>query len=45
MHGGKGSGAPKGNKNAIKHGYTTRETKEEFQRIRKLLKQAQEFNC
>ena len=27
MHGGRGSGAPKANKNAFKHGYTTHEQK------------------
>lgn len=28
MHGGKGSGAPKGNQNAFKHGHMTRDAKD-----------------
>ena len=37
MHGGaEGSGAPKGNKNALKHGLYTREALEERRRLRKL---------
>jgi hypothetical protein len=41
MHGGaKGSGAPKGNKNALKHGVYTRETRDERRRLRKLMADA-----
>lgn len=41
MHGGaEGSGAPKGNKNALKHGLYTREALEERRRIRKLMADA-----
>jgi glucans biosynthesis protein len=44
MHGGaKGSGAPKGNRNALKDGYTTREAKAERQEIRALIKLCREF--
>ncbi len=39
MHGGaRGSGAPNGNQNAIKHGHTTREAKKERQRISNFIK-------
>lgn len=38
MHGGtKGSGAPRGNQNAFKHGYNTREIIEQRKEIRKIL--------
>jgi uncharacterized protein YjcR len=41
MHGGaRGSGAPKGNKNALKHGLFTREALEERRRLRKLMADA-----
>ncbi len=41
MHGGaEGSGAPKGNKNALKHGLYTREVLEERRRIRNLMADA-----
>ncbi len=42
MHGGApGSGAPKGNKNAFKHGLYTREAIEERRLLRKLIKQSE----
>ena len=41
MHGGaKGSGAPKGNKNALKHGLYISESLEERRRLRKLVADA-----
>jgi glucans biosynthesis protein len=41
MHGGAaGSGAPRGNKNALKHGRSTREAIEERRRLRALLRQS-----
>ena len=41
MHGGaEGSGAPKGNKNALKHGLYTRKALEERRRLRKLMADA-----
>jgi glucans biosynthesis protein len=41
MHGGApGSGAPRGNKNAIKHGRYTREAIEERRQLRDLLRQS-----
>jgi glucans biosynthesis protein len=41
MHGGAaGSGAPHGNKNALKHGRYTREAIEERRRLRALLRQS-----
>jgi hypothetical protein len=41
MHGGAaGSGAPRGNKNAIKHGRNTRTALEERRYLRKLLQEA-----
>jgi hypothetical protein len=41
MHGGApGSGAPLGNKNALKHGRFTRERKAERRRVRELLRQS-----
>ena len=44
MHGGtKGSGAPKGNQNAIKTGDTTREAIAKRREVRILLKQCREF--
>ena len=41
MHGGApGSGAPRGNKNALKHGLYTREAIEERQQLQALLRQS-----
>jgi glucans biosynthesis protein len=41
MHGGaEGSGAPKGNKNALKHGLYTRAALEERRRLRKMMADA-----
>ena len=41
MHGGaKGSGAPRGNKNALKHGVYTREALERRAQLRDLLREA-----
>jgi hypothetical protein len=41
MHGGApGSGAPRGNKNALKHGYYTREAIEERRQLQALLRQS-----
>jgi glucans biosynthesis protein len=41
MHGGAaGSGAPRGNKNALKHGRHTREAIEERRQLRALLRQS-----
>ena len=41
MHGGaKGSGAPRGNQNALKSGLYTREALEERRRLREFLRQA-----
>jgi hypothetical protein len=44
MHGGAlGSGAPRGNKNALKHGRNTREAMEERAHIRDLVRQARKL--
>jgi uncharacterized protein YjcR len=44
MHGGAlGSGAPRGNKNALKHGRYTREAIAERQRIRELVRHARKL--
>jgi glucans biosynthesis protein len=44
MHGGaEGSGAPRGNRNALKHGNFTREAIAERKRHREFLKNAKEF--
>jgi uncharacterized protein YjcR len=41
MHGGApGSGAPRGNKNALKHGFFTREVIAERRQLRELLRQS-----
>jgi uncharacterized protein YjcR len=41
MHGGApGSGAPRGNKNALKHGLYTREAIEERRQLRVLMRQS-----
>jgi len=43
MHGGaKGSGAPKDNKNALKHGLYTREALEEQRELRDLMRKFEE---
>ena len=43
MHGGaKGSGAPKSNRNAFKHGFFTRKAIDERRDLRKLLSECQE---
>ena len=44
MHGGaEGSGAPKGNRNAFKHGYYSREAIEERRAVRKLIRESETF--
>jgi uncharacterized protein YjcR len=44
MHGGAfGSGAPRGNKNALKHGHYTHEAIEERTRNRELVRQARKL--
>jgi len=44
MHGGaKGSGAPKGNKNALKHGLYTAQAKAMNQHIRNLLREGKQM--
>jgi uncharacterized protein YjcR len=44
MHGGaKGSGAPKGNRNALKHGRHARELLEFRRRVRELVREAREL--
>jgi glucans biosynthesis protein len=44
MHGGApGSGAPKGNKNALKHGYYTREAIEQRRALHQLMRQAEDL--
>ncbi|HZP08762.1 HGGxSTG domain-containing protein [Methyloceanibacter sp.] len=44
MHGGAyGSGAPPGNKNALKHGTYTKEARERRGRLRELMRQAQKL--
>ncbi len=44
MHGGApGSGAPKGNKNALKHGLYTREAIEERRRLKQLIRQSEKL--
>ena len=43
MHGGKSTGAPKGNQNALKHGFYTRDAIEEQRYVRQLLKDSQEL--
>ena len=37
MHGGKGSGAPRGNQNALKHGFMTHKFKEQRRQIKQIL--------
>lgn len=41
MHGGKSPGAPKGNKNALKHGYYTAEAISGRRYVRELIKEAE----
>lgn len=44
MHGGaKGSGAAKGNSNALKHGFHTEEARERRRALRQLIKEATDF--
>ena len=44
MHGGAtGSGAPKSNKNALKHGHSTQEVKAHKREVKMLMKQCLEF--
>ncbi len=44
MHGGApGSGAPRGNKNALKHGFYTRKAVEERRALRQLIRQAEKL--
>jgi hypothetical protein len=44
MHGGApGSGAPKGNQNALKNGFYTKEAREERRRIRELLRDSRKL--
>lgn len=43
MHGGKGSGAPAGNQNALKHGLYGREEREFRQKMRQLLRKGREL--
>ncbi len=43
MHGGKGSGAPRGNRNALKHGHFTREEKQFRREMRELLQESREL--
>lgn len=43
MHGGKSTGPPKGNKNALKHGFYTKEAVEHRRYIRQLLKDSREL--
>jgi len=38
MHGGKSTGAPKGNQNALKHGFYSADMIEEMRFLRKILK-------
>lgn len=44
MHGGaEGSGAPKGNQNALKHGRYTKRAIEERRELRRLMREADKF--
>jgi len=43
MHGGKSLGAPKGNRNAWKHGNYSAEGKEMHRELRKLIRRSQEL--
>jgi hypothetical protein len=42
MHGGKSTGAPKGNTNALKHGYYTRDAIERRRYLKALIRKSQE---
>ena len=43
MHGGKGSGAPAGNQNALKHGLYRREEREFRQEMRQLIREGRDL--
>ena len=43
MHGGKGSGAPEGNRNAVKHGFHTREEREMRRQVRALIRESRKL--
>jgi len=43
LHGGKSTGAPKGNKNALKHGFYTREAIIQRRYTRQLIKRSREL--
>ena len=43
MHGGKGSGAPEGNRNAVKHGHHTQEQRERRQHLRALIRESRKL--
>lgn len=43
MHGGKGSGAPKGSQNALKHGFSTRDSIELRKSTRKNIIECRKF--
>jgi hypothetical protein len=43
MHGGKGSGAPTGSQNALKHGHYTHEARAERREVRGIIKKWREF--
>ena len=44
MHGGAaGSGAPEGNRNAVKHGFDTREERELRQQMRALIRESRKL--
>ena len=46
MHGGaKGSGAPKGNRNALKHGAYTKEALRKRAEFRDLIRESQDLLC
>jgi len=43
MHGGKSTGAPKGNDNALKHGMRSRATTEQRKRLMEVLRHSREL--
>lgn len=43
MHGGKSTGPPKGNKNALKHGFYTKDAIEKRRYVRQLIKDSREL--
>lgn len=43
MHGGKGSGAPKGNQNAFKHGHMTKDAKDFRNSVRANIRQSKKL--